>query len=61
MKGTKHVIRFTYKPFVRLFHNKNVVLKEYFMANLVACKTECDLLTFRKRREMEAPVRQETF
>jgi hypothetical protein len=63
MKGMKHVVRFTYKPLVRLFRNKNVVLKECFMANLVKCKTECDLLRFRKhRREMEeVPVILETF
>jgi hypothetical protein len=32
------------------------------VANLISCKTECDLLNFRKhRREVEEPVRQEPF
>jgi hypothetical protein len=62
MKGMKHVVRFTYKTFVRLFLNKNVVFKEYFTATLISRKTECDLLKFRNcRREMEVSVTKETF
>jgi hypothetical protein len=62
MKGMKHVVRFAYKPFVHLFLNRNAVFKEYFMVNLVSCKTECDLLKFRKSRaEMEVTVTKETF
>jgi hypothetical protein len=45
MKGMKHVVRFTYKPFVRLFLIKNFVFKEYVMVNLISSKTKCDLLS----------------
>jgi len=58
----KHIVRFTYKPFVRLFLNKNFVFKEYVMVNLISSKTECDLLKLRNiRREMDVPVTKETF
>jgi hypothetical protein len=54
VKGMKHVVRFTYKTFVRLILNKNVLFKEYFMIYLISCKTKRDLLKFRNsRREME--------
>jgi hypothetical protein len=45
MKEMKHVVRFTYKPFVRLFLIKNFVFKVYVMVNWISSKTKCDLLS----------------